>query len=722
MDQVRVFPAIGEARDAQSSRSKSSGGVSVHVYYYYSNWAAGRPLRGDAGPSQSEEGVDMTSEPVASTTSDLSELPSMVRDSNRVAPPHGPSTRMPVSTYDQYANLYRRSIDDPGAYWAEVADQLEWSAGWPPVPAVTGDLAAGFSFFPGATGNVSVNCVDRHARATPDKIALRWLGEDGAQREWTYAAFAEQTARFAQALVEMGVVKGNVVAVFLPNLLETFAVVHACLRLGAIYNIIFSGFSARALADRIVDTGAKVVVTADETYRRGKTISLKATLDEALEQLPSVEHVVVVRRTGNTAVSMTPGRDRYFDELLAVTTSLADPVALEANDPGFIIYTSGTSAKPKGLVHSGIGFLVGAYHNVKLSLDLGPDDVYWCTADCGWLTFPIFELIGATACGATMLVSEGALDFPSLDRFYEIISSHRVTKVFTAPTVLRMLARQGSQLADRYDLSTLRLLALVGEPLDAKTWQWVQDHVGHGQLEINNTYGQSETGSAWTSSLVGVTDAKPGSCGVALPGHAYSIVDESGSPVAPGTVGYLTLTAPFPALFRDIWRDSARYRSHYFSRFGAHRYDSADAALEDSDGHLWVVGRVDDVINVAAHRLSTMEMESALLSLPGVAEAAVIGVDDPLKGQVPEGFVTLAADAATSITEEVLAARLVDAIGQFARPRRVHILSTMPRTRSGKIVRRLLRELVVNGVALGDTSGLEDPEVLALLEREIVTG
>lgn len=649
----------------------------------------------------------------------LSELPSMVRHSAQVVPPRGPSSRMPVRSYEEYAAWYEQSIEDPGTYWSEVAGELEWFSGWPATPALVGDLARGFSFFPGARGNVSVNCVDRHARATPDKVAVRWLGEDGAEREWNYATFADQAARFAQALVEMGVAKGDVVAIFLPNLLETFAVVHGCLRVGAIYNIIFSGFSAGALADRIVDTGAKVVVTADETYRRGKTVRLKATLDEALAHLPSVEHVVVVRRTGNAAVPMTPPRDQYYDELLAATTTRAEPVAMEANEPGFIIYTSGTSAKPKGLVHSGIGFLVGAYQNVKLSLDLGPDDVYWCTADCGWLTFPIFELIGATACGATMLVSEGALDFPSPDRVYEIVAKHRVTKVFTAPTLLRMLARQDSAVADRYDLSALKLIALVGEPLDAKTWQWVQDHVGHGQLEINNTYGQSETGSAWTSSIVGVTNAKPGSCGVALPGHAYAIVDEEGTAVAPGTVGYLTLTAPFPTLFRDIWRDSARYRSHYFSRFGANRYDSADAALEDPDGHVWVVGRVDDVINVAAHRLSTMEMESALLSLPGVAEAAVIGVADPVKGQVPVGFVTLASGANDSINEEILAARLVEAIGPIARPRRVHILTTMPRTRSGKIVRRLLREFVVDGVAHGDTSGLEDPEVLAQLEAEI---
>ena len=650
---------------------------------------------------------------------DLGDLPALVRDAELVAPARPPSGRLPVATLEEFRDLYRRSIDDVGAYWAQVAGELEWSEGWPTTPAMTGSLAEGFAFFPGARGNVSVNCVDRHARTTPDKEAVRWIGEDGAERAWTYAEFADQTARFAQVLVDLGVGRGDVVALYLPNLLETFAVVHGCLRIGAIYNIIFSGFSATALAERVIDTGARVVVTADETFRRGRPLALKVTLDEVLDRLPSVEHVVVVRRSANPEVPMSAPRDRYYDDLMAATPHGADPVPLEANDPGFIIYTSGTSARPKGLVHSGLGFLTGAYHNVKYALDLGPDDVYWCTADCGWLTFPIFELIGATAWGATMLATEGALDHPGPERLYSILADHGVTKVFTAPTVLRMLARHGDELAARFDLSALRLLALVGEPLDATTWHWVRDHLGDGSLEINNTYGQSETGSAWTSSAVGVTPAKPGSCGVALPGHDYAIVDESGERVGTGAVGYLTITQPFPTLFRGIWGDPQRYRAQYFTRFGPSRYDSADAAIEDADEHVWVVGRVDDVINVAAHRLSTMEMESALLTMPGVAEAAVIGVDDPVKGQVPEAFVTLTAASHVAISEEDLRQRLVDEIGAIARPRRVHVLSTMPRTRSGKIVRRLLRELVVDGTARGDTSGLEDPDVLAQLEAEL---
>lgn len=670
-------------------------------------------------------------------------LPPMVRDAQTIPPPRPASGRLPVRDLAGYRELYRASLEDLGAYWADVASELQWASGWPPDPVVSGDLAAGFRYFPGAYANVSVNCIDRHARREPERVAVRWLGEDGTQRVWTYRQLRDETARFAQALRDLGVRRGEVVSVFLPNLLETFAAVHACFRIGAIYNVVFSGFSARALADRIVDTGARVVVTADETFRRGKVVQLKATLDSVMEELPTVEHVIVVRRTGNTDVAMTPGRDVYWDDLLEATQRMADPEPVEANEPGFIIYTSGTSAKPKGLVHSGVGFLVGAYHNVKMALDLGPEDVYWCTADVGWLTFPIFELVGATACGATMLACEGALDHPEPDRCYRIIEEHQVTKVFTAPTLLRMLARYGPAWAEGRDLSSLRLVSLVGEPLDAKTWHWVQDHIGNGSLEINNTYGQSETGSAWTSSIVGVTPARPGSCGVPLPGHAYAILrgtgepEEDGPPAAsPGTtsgdgddtaaeaaavgeVGHLVLTAPFPSLFRGIWREPERYRTQYFRSFGPSRYDSADAALEDPEGHIWVVGRVDGVINVAAHRLSTMEMESALLSVAGVAEAAVIGVDDPTKGQVPVGFVTLAAGAPATLDEAALADRLVASIGPIARPERVFVLSTMPRTRSGKIVRRLLRELLVDGDTRGDVTGLEDPEVLVQLRREL---
>lgn len=645
--------------------------------------------------------------------------PPIVQAAALVPPPRPASGRLRITDLASYRATYRAAIEDPGAYWASVASELEWMSGWPPDSAMTGDLATGFRFFPGARMNVSVNCIDRHARRDPGRQAVQWIGEDGSERSWTYADLLEETARFAQALLAMGVRPGEVVAIFLPNLLETFAAVHACLRIGAVYNVVFSGFSAQALADRIVDTGARVVVTADESYRRGRAISLKATLDSVLDQLSTVEHVAVVRRTGNPRTPMRPGRDIYWDELLAATPSHAEPVAIEANEPGFVIYTSGTTAKPKGLVHSGVGFLVGAYHNVRCALDLGPEDIYWCTADVGWLTFPIFELVGATACGATVVAYEGAVDHPDVGRFYRVVQDHGVTKVFTAPTLLRMLARNGEEWSERHDLSRLVLMSLVGEPLDAKTWHWARMHLGGGQLEINNTYGQSETGSAWASSVVGATPAKAGSCGVPLPGYAYAILGDDGEPVPRGTVGRLVLTTPVPSLCRDIWDDPARYRSQYFTTFGPNRYDTADAALEDADGHLWVMGRVDGVINVAAHRLSTMEMESALIAVPGVSEAAVIGVEHETKGQVPVAFVTMT-DGAPPVGEEVLSRSLVEAIGPIARPDRVYVVSVMPKTRSGKIVRRLLHELVATGDVRGDLTGLEDPDVVDRLTEELV--
>ncbi len=648
----------------------------------------------------------------------LPELPPMVRESSLVQTKLKRSGRLPISTVQEYEALYKRSIADVGAYWMEVASELEWMTNWPPSATLVGGFGDGFQFFPGSEMNVSVNCIDRHAALHPSKTAIIWISEDGRERVWSYKDLLDETTKFARVLESRGVRKGDVVAIYLPNLLETFAAVHACFRIGAIYNVIFSGFSARALADRVSDTGAKVVITADEAVRKGRKLPLKATLDSVLDELPSVESVFVVRRTGSSEVAMLPGRDFYWDEALAEVEPGFEPVPIEANDPGFIIYTSGTTAKPKGLVHSGVGFLIGTYHNVKMSLDLGPADVYWCTADTGWLTFPIFELVGGLANGATMVAYEGALDFPEPDRFYKIVEQYHINKVFTAPTLLRMLARYGEGWIEGKDLSNLELVALVGEPLDAKTWHWVQDYLGRGSLEINNTYGQSETGSAWLSSVVGVTPAKPGSCGAPIPGHAYAIVDDDGKEVGVGKVGYLTITQPFPTMCRTIWRDPARYVAQYFTRLGRDRYDTADAALVDDDGHVWVVGRVDGVINVSGHRLSTMEMESALLSLPGVGEAAVVGVDDATKGQVPVGFVTLS-QGASELSEKTLAEQLVKEIGPIARPEKVYILSAMPRTRSGKIVRRLLRDLVVEGDSKGDVTGLEDPEVLEKIRDEL---
>ncbi|PSR22201.1 MAG: acetyl-coenzyme A synthetase [Sulfobacillus acidophilus] len=640
----------------------------------------------------------------------------MIKDSYLVNPPFPASSRLPIHNLAEYERLYRQSLESLPNYWAEVARQLEWFTPWSQV--LDGTLPDA-RWFVDATSNVSVNCIDRHARVRPDQVALIGLTEDGAQRRWTYAELQDITARTATALRQLGIRQGDVVAIFLPNLLETVAAVHACFRIGAIYNIIFSGFSPRALLDRLQDTKAKLVITADESRRRGRSLPLKAKLDEILQEVPSVRHVVVVRRTGAT-VAMQPGRDVTWDEWLATATTPTAPQAIEANEPGFIIYTSGTTAKPKGLVHSGLGFLVGTAHNVQYALDLAPTDVYWCTADVGWLTFPIFELVGGLAFGATYILYDGALDYPDAGRFYDIISRYRVNKVFTAPTVLRTLARHGDELVQPYDLAHLERIALVGEPLDSHTWRWIYEHVGRSRLEINNTYGQSETGSAWTSSIVGATAAKPGSCGLPLPGHAFAIVDDEGRPLPAGEVGQLAITAPFPTLARTIWGDPERYRQTYFSIPGhPDWYASHDAAVVDQDGHIWVLGRIDDVINVAAHRLSTMEMESAVLEVPDIAEAAVIGLADAIKGEVPVAIVTTRRAMAQEELERLVDAAITNQIGAIARPHAVIAVDQLPKTRSGKIVRRLLKDLVTGKPDIGDVSGVENVEILDHLREEL---
>ncbi len=639
-------------------------------------------------------------------------------DVPRIAPAYTPSNRLPIHSEDDYAAFYQKSIEDIGQYWAGVAGELEWTTPW--TETLKGEPAH-FEFFKNGRINVSTNCIDRHARRNPNRKALIGISETGEERVWTYEELLDQTARMASFLHQEGIRAGDVVAIFLPNLLETFAAVHACYRIGAIYNIIFSGFSPEALYDRLADTHARIIITADATYRRGRLIPLKQTLDQIVERVPSVERVVVVRRA-QSAVEMKAPRDLFWHEVLADVKTRQEPVPMEANQPGFIIYTSGTTSKPKGLVHSAAGFLVGVYHNVKMTLDLGDEDVYWCTADTGWLTFPIFELVGALAHGATAIVYEGAMDYPTPAHFYQLLARHHVTKIFTAPTWLRMLARFGESLARDYPLPDLKLIGLVGEPLDASTWYWVRQHVGSGQVDINNTYGQTETGSAWVSGIAGVNAMKPGSCGPALPGHAYEVVDDAGVSLEANRPGTLVIAKPFPTLARTIWNNPERYQDQYFTQFSG-RYNTFDTAAHDQDGHIWVLGRIDDVINVAAHRLSTMEMESAILELPGVAEAAVIGFDDVIKGQVPIVFVTLReASLKGENWIEKVQEQVSRQIGSIARPSQVFVVDAMPKTRSGKIVRRLLKEIVTTGEVKGDITGMENPEIVDTLVEQIKAG
>ena len=613
----------------------------------------------------------------------------------------------PAATAAEAARL--RALE-PSAYWLEIARELQWTA--PPTRGLDGVLGD-FRYFPGATGNVSVNCLDRWPA---ERVALHYEREDGARETWTYGRLTDAVARFAAALEDLGVVKGDRVAIYASNVPESFIAIHACYRIGAIYTVIFAGFSASAVRDRLEDARPRVVVVTDATLRRGKKIPLKQTLDEAAAGL-NIPHVVVARRIDPTAPLAAGEHD--FHELLARTTRRAAPVALEANEPGFIIYTSGTTNKPKGLVHAGIGFLVGAYANVKWSLNLDATDVYWCTADVGWLTFPIFALVGGLAHGATHVIFEGSIDTPSPSRPYELLAHYQVTKLFTAPTALRMMRRAGDALVAGHDLSRLQLVSLVGEPLDPDTWHWTADVLGGGHIFVNNTYGQTETGSAWTSSMIGATPTRPGSCGHPLPGYRGVVLRDDGTEAAPDELGALAIAEPFPCLARTVYGDHARYVATYLGLFPG-KYAASDAALFDRDGQLWVTGRLDDVINVAGHRLGTMELEAALLTHPAVSEAAVVVQPDDVKGTVPVAFVVPRAGHADSAELRAqLSQAIVDAVGAIARPARVVVVSTVPRTRSGKIMRRVLRDLLVTGAAGGDLTSLDNPDAIEIVMKKL---
>lgn len=600
----------------------------------------------------------------------------------------------------------------PEAYWLEIARCFAWDHA--PTIGLEGELG-NFKYFPGAMGNVSTNCLDRWPS---ERIALRYEREDGLKETWTFGALTDAVARFAAALQDLGVVKGDRVAVYASNVPESFIAIHACYRIGAIYSVIFAGFSASAVRDRLVDAQPKVIVCTDATLRRGRVMPIKATLDDALAGMAR-PHVIVARRVDKA----WPLKDGEFDfaELLHSTARRADPVSMEANDPGFIIYTSGTTSKPKGLVHSGIGFMVGTYANVKWSLNLDADDVYWCTADVGWLTFPIFALVGGLAHGASHFIYEGSLDTPTPARVYELLANYRINKLFTAPTVLRMMRRAGDGYMKEHDTSALVLVSLVGEPLDPDTWYWTRDTLGQGRLFVNNTYGQTETGTAWSSCMLGATPTRPGSCGHTLPGYVPHVLRDDGSEAAPGEVGAITLAEPFPSLARTVWGDHARYVHTYLTTFPGH-YVASDAALFDADGQLWISGRLDDVINVAGHRLGTMELEAALLTHPAVSEAAVVTQPDAVKGMVPVAFVVPRAGHADSAQlQSELCQTIVDAVGAIARPARVVVVSTVPRTRSGKIMRRLLRDLVTSGDVSGDLTSLENPEAIEIVRQRLLS-
>ncbi|MBI4466463.1 MAG: acetate--CoA ligase [Acidobacteria bacterium] len=612
-------------------------------------------------------------------------------------------------------NVYARSARRPLEFWAAWARELEWARPWKKVLEWKPPQA---KWFVGGKLNASVNCLDRHVRAGSrrrTKAALLWEGEPGDRRTYTYWDLYREVNQFANVLKRLGIRKGDRVAIYLPLIPEAAISMLACARLGAIHSVVFGGFSAEALKDRINDARAKLLITADGGYRRGSVLPLKQYADEALAACPSIENVVVVKRGGQEfPVHIREGRDHWWHRLLQDAPAWCPPEAMDSEDALYILYTSGTTGKPKGIVHTTGGYLVGCLATTRWVFDLKEDDVFWCTADIGWVTGHSYTVYGPLAAGTTTVMYEGAPDWPARDRFWDICERLGVTVFYTAPTAIRAFMKWGAEHIQKHDLSRLRLIGTVGEPINPEVWVWYHETVGGGRCPVVDTWWQTETGHILITPLPGLTALKPGSATFPFPGIAAEVVDAHGKPVAVGG-GYLVLTRPWPGMLRGIWGNPERYRAAYWSRFPG-LYFTGDGAKKDKDGYFWLLGRVDDVLNVAGHRIGTAEVESALVDHKAVAEAAVVGVPHEVKGEAIAAFVTLK-DGTGHYDElvEELKEHVVKKIGALARPERIIFSADLPKTRSGKIMRRLLRD-IATGRALGDVTTLADPSVLDTLK------
>ena len=620
------------------------------------------------------------------------------------------------------ASMYDEAAADRLAFWAKQAHRLNWAAPWTEV--LDWSNAPFARWFVDGKLNVSYNCVDRHVESGHgDQVALHFEGEPGDTRDITYAELQREVSKAAHALTELGVTAGDRVAIYLPMIPEAVVAMLACARIGAPHSVVFAGFSAEALRSRIDDAQAKLVITADGQNRRGAPMALKPAVDEAVEHTPSVEHVLVVRRTGGEVV-MQDGRDIWWHEIVDRQSDVHEPQAFDSEHPLFILYTSGTTGKPKGILHTSGGYLTQTAFTHWNVFDLKPDtDVYWCTADIGWVTGHSYIVYGPLANRVTQVIYEGTPDTPHKGRFWEIVAKYGVTLFYTAPTAIRTFMKWGTDFPREHDLSSLRLLGTVGEPINPEAWMWYRDVIGDDECPIVDTWWQTETGAIMISPLPGVTATKPGSAMRPLPGIGAAVVDDEGRPVELGHGGYLVLTEPWPSMLRGIWGDNERYVDTYWSRWPQY-YFAGDGAKIDFDGALWLLGRVDDVMNVSGHRISTTEVESALVSHPTVAEAAVVGAADDVTGQGIVAFVILrggveeGADGSEYIT--ALRNHVAHEIGPIAKPRQIMIVSELPKTRSGKIMRRLLRDVAENR-SLGDVTTLADPHVMHLISTGLQT-
>jgi len=642
-------------------------------------------------------------------------IDSILQEQRRFEPPAEFSRRAHVKSLAEYEHLYKESVDDPDAFWSRVANELHWFKKWDKVLEWNCPWA---KWFVGGEFNLSYNCLDRHvATWRKNKAAIIWESEPGEVRVLTYQQLHREVQKFANVLKSLGVKKGDRVAIYMGMTPELPVAMLACARIGAPHTVVFGGFSSNALIDRIHDSQASAVITQDGAYRRGGEVKLFPAVEEALKSCPSVKHVIVYKRTG-TPINMQAGRDHWWHELMAKVSDVCPAEPLDAEHPLYVLYTSGTTGKPKGVVHTTGGYSVGTYLTTKLVFDLKDEDTFWCTADIGWVTGHSYIVYGPLQNGATSLMYEGAPNFPEPDRFWAIIARHKVNVFYTAPTAIRTFIKWGDDWPKKHDMSSLRLLGTVGEPINPEAWMWYRETIGGSRCPIVDTWWQTETGHIMLTPIPGAIATKPGSATRPFPGVVPEVVTMDGKPVPDGSGGFLVLKRPWPGMLRTVYGDPDRYVKNYWSQIPG-MYFTGDGARKDKDGYYWIMGRVDDVLNVSGHRLSTMEVESALVAHDAVAEAAVVGRPDELKGQAISAFVTLEQGRQpTNELKEELRKWVAKEIGALAKPDDIRFTDTLPKTRSGKIMRRLLRELATNGDVKGDTTTLEDFSVIARLKEQ----
>ena len=647
--------------------------------------------------------------------SDSSSIESILHESRMFPPPKEFAASAQVKSFGEYEKLYADAAADPEAFWAKQAEELHWFKKWDTVLEWNEPFA---KWFVGGKLNIAYNCLDRHLETSRrNKAAIIWEGETGEIKTITYLQLHQEVSRFANVLKSLGVQTGDRVALYMPLVPALAVAMLACARIGATHTVIFGGFSADAIRDRVNDGQCKLIVTADGGYRRGSEIRLKDIVDEAAVNCPTVKHVIVYQRT-ESKISMKPGRDHWWHELTKTVGTDCPAERLDSEHPLYILYTSGTTGKPKGILHTTGGYLTQIAYTTKLVFDLKENDIYWCTADIGWVTGHSYVVYGPLACGATVFMYEGAPNHPGPDRFWDMIERHKINILYTAPTAIRAFIKWGEQHPLKHDLSSLRLLGTVGEPINPEAWMWYHEVIGKGRCPIVDTWWQTETGGIMISPLPGATPTVPGTATRPIPGILVDIVTKAGKPVGDNEGGYLVIKHPWPSMLRTLWGDDERYKQAYWSEIPGN-YFAGDGARRDTNGYYWIMGRVDDVINVSGHRLGTAEVESALVSHEAVAEAAVVGRPDDLKGQAISAFVTL--EGGRKGSDELkneLRAHVAKEIGALAKPDDIRFTDMLPKTRSGKIMRRLLRELATSGLVAGDVTTLEDLSVIEKLRED----